>query len=196
MKKLYFLIIVVLIMFNFTILNNKTKAETIVKNNIGIDIKGAVNNPGYYNLEEDSTVYDAINAAGGLKSYADTSVINLSKILSSEDVIIIYTIDEVNEMKSGSTSIKIIEKECVCAKIDNVACIENTSIDISENNNKININTASLDELQTLSGIGKTKAESIIKYRNDTPFNTIEDILKVKGIGTGIFEKIKSDITV
>lgn len=186
-------LISILLVISFIAFFMEPKASSIEGVMIGIDIKGAVNSPGYYELDSNSTVYDAIKASGGLKSYADTSIINLSKKLTDEDVIIIYTIDEVNEMKSGNTSIKIIEKTCVCPKIDNVACIGEVTI---ESKDKININTCTSDELMSLSGVGKSKAKAIMDYRELTPFSQIEDIMKVKGIGTGIFAKIKNDITV
>lgn len=102
-------------------------------------------------------------------------------------------------MKKGSTSIKYIEKQCVCPKIENAACIE----DIIDNSNsiinktgKISLNTATLDELLTIPGIGQSKAKLIIEYRNTNGFKKIEDIMNVKGIGNGIFEKIKDYITI
>lgn len=182
------IIIVFLVLICSLLLLNKTSAVTI-DNKIGIDIKGAVTNPGYYNIDDDTTVYDAISLAGGLTNYADTSVINLSKKLHDEDAIVIYTIDEVSSMKKGDTAIKVIDKECVCPKINNVACL-------NTNTEQININTATTEQLMTLSGIGKSKALSIIKYRELTPFHSITDITKVKGIGTSIYAKIKDNITV
>ncbi len=182
MKKLIFLLIVLL-----TIFLSAPKAYEIDK--ITVDIKGAVLRPGVYEIESGSTLYNLIGMAGGLMSYADTSVVNLSKRLSDQDVVIIYTIDEVESLTSGDRAIKVIETECMCPKIDNVACIKN-------NIGLININTASLEELQKLSGIGKSKAEAIIEYRKNNVFNSPEDIIKVKGIGKSIYEKNKDNIGV
>ena len=168
MKKLLSLISILLILNLFVVYSKPSKALEI--NNIKVDIKGAVNSPGIYEIEVGSTVYDLIGMAGGLRSYADTSLINLSKRLSDEDVVIIYTIDEVNSLTSGDTAIKVVEKECMCPKIENVSCISNK---VSSNIGIININTASVDELQKLSGIGASKAKAIIEYRNNTPITKL-----------------------
>lgn len=158
---------------------------------ITVDIKGAVKNPGVYEIDTDTTTYELIKLAGGLRSYADTSLINLSKKLSDEDVVIIYTIDEVNSLTSGDRSVKVVEKECMCPKISNVSCV-NTKV----SKNVINLNTATIEELQTLNGIGKSKAEAIIEYRKNNPFTKIEDIMNVKGIGKSLYEKNKESIGV
>lgn len=187
MKKI--IIIFILLLFCIYI-NLGTKIEAL-ESDVEVDIKGAINNPGIYHVTADARVYDVIGLAGGLKSYADTSLINLSKKVSDQDVIIIYTIDEVATLTNGDTAIKVVEKECICPKINNIACINKI-----EESNKININTASIEELQKLSGIGKSKAQKIIEYRNSKLFTTIEDIMNIKGIGKGIFDKIKDNIRV
>ncbi len=151
--------------------------------------KGAVNIPGVYTIKYGSRVSELIDIAGGLRNDADTSMINLGKVLKDEDVVIIYTVDEILEMRKSDTKVKIVDKECMCPKIDNVACINQ-----KPNFNIININTASKEELETLEGIGSSKADAIIKYRNETPFTSIEDIMNVKGIGKTIYEKIKDYI--
>ena len=185
MKKILILIGFLLIV-NIFIYNTKD-TYALEYNKIIVDIKGAVKNPGVYEVDIGTTTYDLIKLAGGLRSYADTSLINLSKKLNDEDVVIIYTIDEVNSLTSGDRSVKVIEKECMCPKISNVSCV-NTN---KSNLNIININEATLDELQKLNGIGKSKAEAIIEYRNKTPFTKIEDIMNVKGIGKSLYEKNK-----
>jgi competence protein ComEA len=181
---------------------NEPKKEVIEK--ITIDIKGAVKNPGVYEIELGKRVNDAINLAGGLLDNADNSVINLSKKLKDEMVIIIYTKEEIKKMLEGDTVIKVIEKECVCPKLENDACIEdkvtNEKIEVNVDESKdelISINTASINELTNISGIGESKAKAIIEYREKNGnFEKIEDVKNVSGIGDSLFEKIKDYITV
>ena len=215
--KKYILIILIILGFIFILLNKKIDDEIILEEsnletkeeideevvNIKVDIKGAVKNPGVYEVGENSRVSDVIALSGGLTDEADTSVINLSKNVVDEMVIIIYTKDEINEMKKGSTSIKYIEKECICPKLENDACIEdkidNVPLEEESNNDlndKISLNNASLDELMTLDGIGEKKAQAIIDYRNkNNGFKSIEEILEVDGIGSTTYEKIKDRLT-
>lgn len=166
---------------------DKKEENTSIKK-ITVDIKGMVNNPGVYEVDSDLRVNDVIALAGGLKEGADTSNINLAKIVSDEMTIIVYSTEEVLEKFKQEVCI------CNCPYIVNDACIDEDSDD---NNNLININTASVEELTTLTGIGDVKAEAIIKYRNEVgKFKTKEEILNVDGIGESLFEKIKDDITV
>ena len=218
LKKYIWIVIIVLLLVIFIILNkddeeiqleeeiikieeNVLEEEKIVSKIVKVDIKGAVKNPGVYEVEEGSRVSDVIEISGGLTNEADTSVINLSKNVVDEMVIIIYTKDEINEMKQGSTSIKYIEKECICPKLENDACIENIIDNVPDNNSsstsgKISLNNASLDELMTLDGIGEKKAQAIIEYRKKHSFKSIEEILEVDGIGTATYEKIKDRLTI
>lgn len=174
-----------------------SKEET-VNTKIKVEIKGAVNNPGVYELDNNSRVIDAIDQAGGLREDANTSVINLSKKLTDEMVIIIYTNDEIVNYETSKvrTEYVYIEVESCPDKI-NDACIkeyQEESSDIS--NGLVNINSASLEELTSLPGIGEAKAKTIIEYRNKEKFNKIEDIQNISGIGSSLFEKIKDYITV
>ncbi len=218
LKKYIWIIIIVLLVIVFIIFNkdseeiqleeeiikteeNILEEEKIVSEIVKVDIKGAVKNPGVYEVEENSRVSDVIDISGGLTNEADTSVINLSKNVIDEMVIIIYTKDEIEEMKKGSTSIKYIEKECICPKLENDACIENSIDNVLDNNSsstngKISLNNASLDELMTLDGIGEKKAQAIIEYRKKHSFKSIEEILEVDGIGTATYEKIKDRLTI
>ena len=162
-----------------------------------VDIKGAVNNPGVYKVDVGMRVNDVVNMAGGLRDDADTSLINLSKLVSDEMVIIIYTDEEVKNSNLVNTVIKVVEKECKCPNIENDSCINDKITDtITNGGGKVNINTASAEELSNLDGIGESKAEAIIKYRDENgKFNSIEDITKVSGIGNNVYEKIKDNIT-
>lgn len=221
LKKYIWIVLIVFVLLFVFIKDDSTEEVILEENNlelkeenieevdnikIKVDIKGAVKNPGVYEVEENSRVSDVINISGGLTSEADTSVINLSKNVIDEMVIIIYTKDEINEMKEGSTSIKYIEKECVCPKLENDACIEdkidnipnneNNSNNKNEANGKVSLNKATLDELMTLDGIGEKKAQAIINYRNkNNGFKTIEELLEVDGIGSTTYEKIKDRLT-
>lgn len=167
---------------------------------IKVDIKGAVKNPGVYEINSNGRVADAIAISGGLTNDADTSIINLSKNLTDEMVIIIYTKEEVAEMLKGSTSIKYIEKECICPKIENDACIDNV-IDNkpdtnTSNEQKVSLNSATIDELMQLPGIGEVKAKAIIAYREENGgFKSIEELLEVNGIGESTFNKIKDQLS-
>lgn len=176
--------------------------ETVTKEdiqNIKVDIKGAINNPGVYEISNNARVIDLINISGGLTKNADTSIINLSKKLEDGKVVVIYTKEEVKKIKEGNIVIEYIENECNCEKIENSSCIDPDTLlnNDSNNNSKININSADIKQLQTITGIGESKANDIIDYRNTNGlFKKIDDIKNVKGIGESLFEKIKDNITV
>ena len=138
--------------------------------------------------------------AGGLTDQADTSVINLSKKVTDEMVIIIYSKQEVKEFEKTKEVEKQVQEKCNQKDenaLKNDACITTSSKEITTTvSGKISINTATKEELMTLSGIGESKAKEIISYREKNgPFTKIEDITKVTGIGENIFAQIKENIT-
>ena len=142
-----------------------------------IDIKGEVNNPGTYELDDSKRIVDAIEKAGGLKENADTSYVNLSEKLIDEMLIYIPKFQE----ESQSVEYKNYVPEVK----------ENKTVKDS----KISINSASIEELMTINGIGKSKATNIVNYRNKNgKFKKLEDLLNVSGIGNSTFEKIKDYI--
>ena len=171
-------------------MNTPIEEEPIIEY-IYVDVKGSVKKPNVYRLEKGSRTIDAIKSAGGLSKNANTRFINLSKLLNDGDVVVIYSNDEIK--KAQKTNTIYVETPCVCEEVKNDSCYnENTN-----NSSLININTASLDELLTLSGIGEAKAKAIIEYRQTNGnFSVIEDIIKVSGISETIFAKIKNYITV
>jgi len=154
-----------------------------------VDLKGAVKSPGVYSVSSNKRVIDVINMAGGLLDNSDTTYINLSKYVEDEMVIIIYTKEELTDTNNKiDTSINDAYYD-----INNSNNINNNK----DNNGLININTATLEELMTLPGIGQTKANNIVNYRETNgKFNSIEEIQNVKGIGNSIYEKIKNNITI
>ena len=167
-----------------------------------VDVKGAVNIPGVYEFNDGDKVIDAIKKAGGLTKNAVTSNINLSKKLTNEMVIYIFTKAELTTNKT----INYTTAACKCETIEVNNCIttttttktiESTSNTDNFSNNKVNINTAGIDELTKLSGIGEAKAKAIISYREENGnFKSIEDIKNVSGLGDSLFDKIKDNITV
>lgn len=171
-----------------------------------VDIKGAVINPNVYMLEKDKRVIDAINMAGGFSEQADSSLLNLSKKISDEMVIIVYTKNEVKNFKNKIASNQIdhlidyLEGNNPCPDPKtNQACL-NPNQPNSENPNqpssKVSINKADLKQLLTLPGIGEVKAQAILSYKEENgPFETIEDLKKVNGIGESTFDKIKDYLT-
>ena len=179
---------------------------------IYVDIKGAVKNPGVYELDKDTRTNILVSKAGGLTEEADTTYINLAKKLKDEMVVVIYTKDQIKKAKAKDTlAIKEVNNTCICPKITNDVCIakEDTTTTTSNNkeeketnNNqkeekKVNINTATIEELQTLQGVGESKAKAIIEYRETNgKYSKIEDIMNVSGIGESLYEKIKNNITI
>lgn len=217
---LYLYLIIVLLVISTSIAsllfyNKKTviKKVTVVASNkvvketktIKIDIKGNVQNPGVYELDENSRVIDAINIAGGLKENSNTELINLSQKLKDEMVIIVYTNKEIEKYLKDKKQNNLVYIEVEkCPDNINEACINKNSSNntnktkTNNNNNKlVSINTATVEELQKIQGVGESKAKAIVEYRNTNGnFNSIEDIKNVSGIGDSLFEKIKNSITI
>lgn len=174
-----------------------TKDEKQEEEYVIVDIKGAVVQPGAYMLKSDKRIYDAIKASGGLTDNADTTLINLSKKLKDEMVIIVHTKEQVEEYTKKEPTVIYKEVECVCPELKNDGCVAYEETNEDKDDNKISLNEATLEELMTLPGIGEKKAKSIIEYRNQNEgFTSIEDLLEVKGIGELIFEQIKELITI
>ena len=153
--------------------NNKDeKAENRHDEKIFVDVKGAVKHPGVFETTKDKRVKDLIEEAGGLLDDSDTSTLNLSQRV--KDQMVIYVLkhgEKPKQISDGGSS--------------------------SSNTDVININTANKEQLMKISGVGKTKAEAIISYREKNgDFKKKEDITKVRGIGTATFDKIKDKIEV
>ena len=105
---------------NQVVINEVEKVEVDLKDDlVYVDIKGAVKKPGVYKINSDKKIIDVITIAGGLMENASTDNINLSKKVTDEMVIIIYTNEEVKNSNIVDTVIKVIDKECVCPNIQN-----------------------------------------------------------------------------
>lgn len=163
-----------------------------------VEIKGEVINPGVYEVTHDNIIMDLIDLAGGLTENAYIDNINLSKKLDEEMVIIVYNKNKIDNKNNSFQNKKVYIDESVQKKEsvitpNNIQNSESSSVD----NELININTASKEELMKLSGIGESKALKIIEYRSaNGNFKAIEDIMKVNGIGKSTYEKFKDKITI
>ena len=176
---------------------------------IYVEVKGAVNHPGVIKVNENNIINDVIALAGGLKDNAYTDNINLSKKVSDELVVYVFTKEEYKKNSSSNnthtnTSSTSSSKESY--QIDestknNISIITSSNSDEAPSQDTtsklININTASAQELTSLPGIGETKANNIVSYRTENGyFKTIEDLKNVSGIGDATFEQLKDYITV
>jgi competence protein ComEA len=142
-----------------------------------VHVIGAVPRPGVYELAEGSRVQDAIQAAGGLLAQAEISFINLAAPIEDGQQLDI-------PFKDGAPLSGPFSEQPLA------------TLDVNQSE-LININEASLEELDTLPGIGPTTAQKIIEYREQNgPFQNVEDIMNVSGIGPATFEEIKDLITV
>ena len=155
-----------------TALAEKTEVSTTQEAVIFVDIKGAVKNPGVYQMKSGDRVKDALDAAGGLTGEADSQKVNLAQRVEDQMVIVVPKVgEEATEIPVGGTS-----KEAA-------------------KDGKVNINTATVEELKTLKGVGEKKAEAIIEYRKKNgSFKTKEDLMKVRGIGKKLFESFQERI--
>ena len=155
-----------------TVLAEKTEVSTTQETVIFVDIKGAVKNPGVYQMKSGDRVKDALDAAGGLTDEADSQKVNLAQRVEDQMVIVVPKVgEEATEIPAGVTS-----KEAA-------------------KDGKVNINTATVEELKTLKGVGEKKAEAIIEYRKKNgSFQTKEDLMKVRGIGKKLFESFQERI--
>lgn len=149
-------------------------AEQTAENTIYVYVCGEVVLPGVYEFTSDMRVADAIMAAGGMTEEAAETYWNQAAVLEDGQKIYVPTKEEAAGDAESQSREQMIEQE-----------------------NKINLNTASKEQLMTLSGVGSAKADAIIAYRKEQGgFQSIEDIMKIEGIKEGVFKKIKDKITV
>lgn len=139
-----------------------------------VDIKGEIHKPGVYEVRADSRVIDVIEVAGGFTKKANENQLNLAQKVIDEMVIVVLSIDD-----------------DVDASTDHFASF------YDETTEGVPINKATKAEIETLNGIGPSKADAIIQYREENgPFQTVEDLLQVNGIGEKTLENMKDDIIV
>lgn len=147
------------------------KSGDNVSASVYIHVLGQVKKPGVYRFDKEPRGIEVVEKAGGFTKNADTASVNLALSVSDGTQFVIE--DKRNAKKKAGASKK------------------------EEDDKRVNLNTASQEELQTIPGIGPSKAVQIISYRETNgSFKTIEDIMKISGIKEGVFNKIKDSIKV
>ena len=163
---------------------NTTRVEeitTMMPQNCYVDIKGEVLHPGVYEFSCESRVQEVIKKAGGFTEEADETKINLAQKITDQMQMIVPNLH--SKQEGGVTDGNSEKGNSSNTTLSNLK------------QGTVNINTATLEELQTIKGIGKKKAEAILQYRKEHgAFRTKEDLLQVKGIGKKALEAIESQV--
>lgn len=153
-------------------------------------VSGEVNKPGVYELSEGMRVIDALKAADGYTEDACEAYLNLASLVCDEQMIYVPSNEEVEQMREGEGGALLNAQNMTGNNGGN----ETLAVD---SNGKVNINTATKEELMTLPGIGESKADKIISFRESNGrFSSIEGIMEISGIKDGLFNKIKDRISV
>lgn len=175
---------------NTTLTETQTEVKTEeVSGEIIVHISGEIKKPGIVELPVGKRLIDAVELLGGLTPEADANRINLAKKLKDEEKIYIPKIGE----ELDSSLEELVEASNQVSEDSSASSGEDKAGNETE---KININTCTKESLNTLPGIGEVISTRIIEYREATPFNTIDDIMNVSGIGDKKFEGLKDLIIV
>lgn len=159
-----------------------------------VHIIGEVKNPGVVKLEDGARIIDAIEAAGGKTEDADLSKVNLAYVI--EDGIQIY-VPRIGEVQNQSQDQNENKQETYIREGAGEGVITESLVQNESKDVKVNINTASIEKIQTLPGVGESTAKKIIQYREQNgKYQTIEDLKNVNGIGESKFNNIKDYITI
>ncbi|EEI24046.1 helix-hairpin-helix domain-containing protein [Lentilactobacillus hilgardii] len=165
-----------------------------------VDVKGAVKNPGVYQVGANMRVVDAIDLAGGFNRSADKKQVNLAQKLTDQQIVYIPIKGEIKGNRSlGATPSQSPPAETSSTNPQTAATsnAESSSGSPTEGTEKINLNTADKSKLQELNGIGDKKADQIIAYRQaHGQFKSIEELKDVPGFGDKTFDNLKSTICV
>ena len=157
---------------------NESSAEPEI---IKVDVKGAVKSPGIFTAQAGDRVIDLISAAGSFTEKADTDKVNFAQII--EDQMVIY-VPEIGEEDKG-------DLENIQVGTSGDAVTKGTSGGL------VNLNTATQEDLQTLTGIGPSKANAILEYRETAgKFKEVDELKQVTGIGDKTFERLRDSISV
>jgi competence protein ComEA len=152
--------------------------DASIAQTVTVDVRGAVNTPGVYELPPGARVQDAVAAAGGLSAGADLSTINLARRLRDGEVLIISVLPRTNGSPAAPTG------------------VQNASNSEAGAHSRVNINTATAAELEALPEIGEVTAEKIIAFREaNGPFHSVDDLVQIPGISSRTVESLRDLVT-
>lgn len=160
---------------------------------------GAVAQPGVYPMYEGMRVFEAITLAGGFSQEADQEWLNQAETVQDGERLYVYTQEETQELAQQTAGSSGLPAAMWAGQTGNVAADSPQSgqTGAASDQQRVNLNTADRELLKTLPGIGDAKADAIIQYRETNgPFTSIEDIQKISGIKSAVFDKIKDLITI
>ena len=183
---------------NFVNINEMENKESKIgikesKKTVTVHVIGEVNSPGVVTLEEGSRIIDAINMAGGKTEDADLTKVNLAYVIEDGVQIYIPSISETSKISKEEETIEYM----IDGPGEGIIVSSASQEKEEEKQVMVNINTANIEKLQTLPGIGESIASKIIEYREQNgKFKTIEDLKNVSGIGESKFSNLKDKITV
>lgn len=159
--------------------------ETETDEMLQVFVCGAVINPGVYRLKKQARIYEAVEAAGGFGTDADRDWLNMAEVVQDGEKIRVYTAEETQKLRASGL------------EDPGLAASPGMSSEVSGTGEKINLNTATREQLMSLPGIGEAKADAVIAYRKERGrFQNIEEIMNINGIKEAVFFKIKDRITV
>ena len=145
---------------------------------VTVDVKGAVQKPGVYTLPASSRVTDAVKAAGSFLGEADKNSVNLAQKVADEQVVYVAKVGEAVSAVTATPA-------------------TSTASETHSSQGKINLNKATLADLQTISGIGEKRAQDILDYRDSNGgFKSVDDLSNVSGIGDKTLERLRAEVTV
>lgn len=153
--------------------SGEQEADTDEPQSIFVYVCGEVNTPGVYELPADSRVYEAVDAAGGIKETGASAYLNQAERISDGQRIYVPSQEEASAQGGDGQGAE------------------------EQSDGRINLNTASKEELMTLSGIGEVKAEAILRYRGEKGgFTSVEELKEIEGIKEGVFNKVKNQVKI
>ena len=173
-----------------------TSSSTPLAGTVTVHVMGAVKRPGVYELASNARVVDAVRAAGGAKSGADLERINLAQTIVDTEQVFVPTRQQrkspitVAQRHRSSTS-------TVAPVVPGATPTSLTPTGTSPASGKINLNSATAEQLDTLPGVGPSTAKAIISYRTKSgDFKKVSDLMNVPGIGQAKFEAVRDLVTV